>query len=160
MGDVKINISSNTSFIKASIDYIPLILTFIIFHIVILYELFVILPFIDNNKTVIFYTHAAFGSYLYLNIIGSAYYMIITDTSNRCDQIINKFSKGWVYCYTCENNSPPRSRHCYLCNQCILRRDHHCSLLSKCVGHQNRRYYITLILYISIGYTQYYNYIF
>ena len=151
MSHVTINVSNQSKIMKTSLEYIPFVVVFVTIHIVIAYELFIILPLIDQHRTIIFYTHAAFGTLLYFDIMGSAYYLVITNTSitlNNSPAILNK---GWTYCYACEDNAPPRSKHCYHCNICILRRDHHCSFLSKCVGYHNHRYYISLLLNISIG---------
>ncbi|KAF6035990.1 ZDHHC24 [Bugula neritina] len=58
--------------------------------------------------------------------------------------------ESWKFCYTCECNSPPRSWHCSACGRCILRRDHHCTFAGVCIGHQNYRYFIMLLFYLSV----------
>lgn len=53
------------------------------------------------------------------------------------------------YCYQCQSQVPPRSRHCSTCRVCILRRDHHCLLLGRCVGFHNYRPFLGLLLHAT-----------
>ena len=151
MTDFNINVSGNNTVISRSLKYMPVVVIFLMLHIVVVYELIVILPKLDEHKAFTYFSHAIFGVYLYLNIIASAYYTVITDTSIMANTGPATLNKGWTYCYACQDNAPPHSRHCYVCNVCILRRDHHCALLGRCVGYHNHRYYISLLFYVSLG---------
>ncbi|KAK6466349.1 putative palmitoyltransferase ZDHHC24 [Huso huso] len=61
------------------------------------------------------------------------------------------FGQGWKYCYSCETHIPPRCSHCFDCKACVLRRDHHCVFFGQCVGFRNYRYFLSCLLYMSVG---------
>lgn len=43
------------------------------------------------------------------------------------------------FCYICESQVGPKSKHCSLCNKCVSNFDHHCKWLNNCVGGRNYR---------------------
>jgi hypothetical protein len=43
------------------------------------------------------------------------------------------------FCYICEVNVGPKSKHCSVCNKCVSDFDHHCKWLNNCVGGKNYR---------------------
>lgn len=53
-------------------------------------------------------------------------------------------------CSTCRLLKPARSKHCSICGACVSRHDHHCIWLTNCVGRQNYRYFLALLLSLSI----------
>ncbi|KAI2794477.1 hypothetical protein POX_a01076 [Penicillium oxalicum] len=59
------------------------------------------------------------------------------------------FHPGHV-CSTCDFIKPARSKHCSLCQACISRHDHHCVWLMNCVGAENYKYFLSLLLSLSI----------
>ena len=53
----------------------------------------------------------------------------------------SEWNPDTVYCYECEVNVGPTSRHCRFCNKCVTSLDHHCLWLNTCVGAKNYRYF-------------------
>ncbi|EED23084.1 DHHC zinc finger membrane protein [Talaromyces stipitatus ATCC 10500] len=53
-------------------------------------------------------------------------------------------------CSTCRLLKPARSKHCSTCKACVSRHDHHCIWLTNCVGRQNYRYFLALLLSLSV----------
>jgi palmitoyltransferase len=134
-------------------DRIAFIFFIVTTHIVVLSELFVILPYIDHDAPVMYWVHVVFGVYIYLNIYFCLYQLCIIDTTVQRPglNLPTVLRQNWFYCTPCNVNAPPRSYHCYLCDTCVLRRDHHCMFSGKCVGHFNQRYFITLAVYLTFG---------
>lgn len=46
---------------------------------------------------------------------------------------------------------PPRAHHCSVCNACVARMDHHCPWLGTCVGRRNHRFFVLLLLWVTVG---------
>ncbi|KAJ8605027.1 hypothetical protein MRB53_041572 [Persea americana] len=53
-------------------------------------------------------------------------------------------------CRTCKLPKPARSKHCPICRVCVARCDHHCVWLNNCVGRDNQRYFLALLLSLTI----------
>lgn len=111
-----------------------------------LFEYFIILPKIeardpDFNR----YIHIFFGTLILINCYLCVWKFITTDATSGSRVLPSSLDSGWRYCWKCEGNAPPRSRHCFNCNQCILVRDHHCVLVSHCVGHATLRYFLSML---------------
>ncbi|KAF3388525.1 Palmitoyltransferase swf1 [Penicillium rolfsii] len=59
------------------------------------------------------------------------------------------FHPGHI-CSTCKLLKPARSKHCSICKACVSRHDHHCVWLMNCVGANNYKYFLSLLLAVSI----------
>ncbi len=145
---------------KSPGDWCAVFFTVFAIHTVGLFELFVILPYIDADRTKTFWFHVLCGCFLYFNIISSFVLIIRTDsTISRSGLVLPSVLRhGWRFCSACEANAPPRSYHCWNCDLCILRRDHHCVFTGNCVGLHNHRYYITMVFHLVVAAT-YCNYL-
>ena len=50
------------------------------------------------------------------------------------------------FCYICQVNVHPSSRHCRLCNKCTIGFDHHCKYLNTCVGSRNYNLFLVTLV--------------
>lgn len=89
-------------------DRISFVFMLVVVHMVALYELFVILPYIDGDRTSTFWLHACLGFYIYFNVMTSFLKLLTTDSSTAGEILPTLLLPGWRYCSQCETNSPPR----------------------------------------------------
>jgi palmitoyltransferase len=136
---------------KAHSDRISFFFAMIMIHVVGFFELFVILPYIDADGTRTYWLHVVTGLTIYINVMASFYKLFTVDSSTSGVVLPSLKPPGWSYCSECAATSPPRCRHCWICNVCVLRRDHHCIFTGNCVGYRNQRYFLSLLLYLTIG---------
>ncbi|XP_067940132.1 probable palmitoyltransferase ZDHHC24 [Watersipora subatra] len=115
-----------------------------------LYEIFHVLPTVDDKSKFGMAFHLLVGLYFFANIYGNFIKLILTDSSTRGMMLPTTLQENWRFCHTCECNSPPRSWHCNICNTCVMRRDHHCTFAGVCVGHRNYRYFLMMLLHLSV----------
>lgn len=54
-------------------------------------------------------------------------------------------------CKHCDLVRPPRTHHCSVCNKCVLKMDHHCPWIANCAGYGNYRYFVTFLVWTTIG---------
>lgn len=57
---------------------------------------------------------------------------------------------AYRYCVKCSVWKPDRCHHCSSCNRCVLRMDHHCPWFATCIGYYNQKYFIQLIIYVTV----------
>nr|ACO15224.1 Probable palmitoyltransferase ZDHHC21 [Caligus clemensi] len=57
----------------------------------------------------------------------------------------------WEECESCDMHVPLGSRHCSHCRRCIHLKDHHCYFLGACVGSNNKRFFLSFVIYASLG---------
>lgn len=65
-----------------------------------------------------------------------------TKTKDR-PHVINTES---YFCYICQVNVHPTSRHCRLCNKCTVGFDHHCKYLNTCIGSRNYKLFLVTLV--------------
>jgi len=63
------------------------------------------------------------------------------------DHILFRPSK---VCSTCNIVKPARSKHCSLCRACVAQSDHHCPWVNNCLGRGNYRWFLLLLLTLSM----------
>lgn len=66
---------------------------------------------------------------------------------------ITIINTNYTYCNKCKLPKPQRAHHCSICNKCVLKMDHHCPWINNCVGHQNHRYFLLFLIYMTVGFT-------
>ena len=54
------------------------------------------------------------------------------------------------YCLICNAFKPERSHHCSICNICVLNMDHHCPWVNNCIGFYNRKFFMQLLIYVTL----------
>jgi DHHC palmitoyltransferase len=54
-------------------------------------------------------------------------------------------------CPRCHAPKPDRTHHCSTCGRCVLKMDHHCMWTNRCVGFYNYKYFMSLLLWGTIG---------
>lgn len=57
---------------------------------------------------------------------------------------------AYRWCSTCQVWKPDRCHHCSTCNRCFLRMDHHCPWFACCIGFYNQKFFIQVLVYITI----------
>ena len=94
-------------------------------------------------------------------IYSNMFMLIITNTSIKTVQLPSiLLIDNWRYCKICKAKVPPRSHHCIICDVCIVKRDHHCRFAGYCIGHKNHRYYLVMLMYMTVTaiYCNFFNY--
>ena len=145
-------VSTWKRFLPKSIgDWLAMFMCMTAIHAVPIFEIVVILPYIDAEKRGTYWLHIAGGAYIYINIMVCFVMTVITDTTSGSLVLPSILKPGWRFCSVCEANAPPRSLHCYFCDMCILQRDHHCMFTGNCVGHANQRYFFIMVMHFCLA---------
>ena len=50
------------------------------------------------------------------------------------------------FCYICQVNVHPTSKHCRICNKCTVGFDHHCKYLNTCIGSRNYKLFLVTLV--------------
>lgn len=120
------------------------------------YEMFYILPECCDVSGIHYKLHWLLILFYTHNIVGNMCKCWLTDTSfvglppDRWNPLPAE-APLWHLCTFCQMLVPPRAWHCRLCNCCILKRDHHCNVVANCIGHANQRYFVGLLLHLTLG---------
>lgn len=59
-----------------------------------------------------------------------------------------------IYCYLCETDVHPTSKHCRYCDKCVVRFDHHCKWLNTCIGEKNYFFFLMIVLSVFLMTTE------
>jgi len=138
-------------FPKTNSDRVSFVFAQFMIHVVALFELLVVLPYIDADGTRTYWLHVVTGLTINFNVMASFYKLFTVNSSTSGVVLPSLKPPGWMYCSECATTSPPRCRHCWICNVCVLKRDHHCIFTGNCVGYRNQRYFLSLLLYLTVG---------
>ncbi|KAM8705420.1 hypothetical protein ACLKA7_009820 [Drosophila subpalustris] len=120
------------------------------------YEMLYILPEMCDTHGRFYMLNCFLAVYLLHNILGNMICCWRTDTSFLAvakgrRQPLASEAHLWHLCTHCQMLVPPRTWHCRLCNTCILKRDHHCNVTANCIGHANQRYFIAMLVNLTLG---------
>lgn len=135
---------------KRTLDKVMFVYMLLLVHNVVFYLCYIVLPWRRDTlgtSDLTVYLCKAWILFLYVNIIGGIWKVMLVSTTTRGVILPSTLKPGWFYCYHCETNAPPRSFHCGICNICVLKRDHHCIYTGRCIGYYNYRFYLTLLMY-------------
>lgn len=115
------------------------------------FTVFVVIPTVVPNSSVSYLLHFIWSTFLLISVVSNFVYLVLTDcsASHAVKQASNQ--THWKYCDHCDKETPPRSWHCDICKTCILKRDHHCRFSGCCIGHQNQRFFIMFLAYLSVA---------
>lgn len=143
-------LKASTTYLESLAISVVVFLSFFFY----LYHMYIVIPTIMGMFGQTF--QGFLGAWIVFNILGNLW------ACNRTKNWVASLSaeertppKGeeytWSRCEPCNLLMPPRSWHCKICNRCVLKRDHHCNFTGCCIGHNNHRYFIWLLFYISFG---------
>ncbi|VDP47838.1 unnamed protein product [Echinostoma caproni] len=107
--------------------------------------------FLDSGVT--FAVYFLIGAYFLIGFGYNAIQIVLKDPSIRGMLLVNKVTRQWTYCVSCQSPRPPRTHHCHVCNICVLRRDHHCVALANFMKLLFCSYLISLTTRLERGYT-------
>jgi len=89
--------------------------------------------------------------FLYASVVSTS---VVTPENHRQHLQLYPYDRVLFHpdhmCRTCHLVKPARSKHCRLCNTCVARHDHHCIWLTNCVGRNNYRFFLALLLSVSV----------
>ncbi|CAK90838.1 unnamed protein product (macronuclear) [Paramecium tetraurelia] len=131
--------------------YFPLILSFLV---LVIYFTFAYFVFIQISKqTLIEWIYISIGTFSIVMLFWALYRtsridpgFIPKDTLGEYDE-----NKQRDYCLQCRIKRPERSHHCSKCKRCVLNMDHHCVWTANCIGLYNRKYFLLILFWGSIG---------
>ncbi|EDV42934.2 uncharacterized protein Dana_GF18233 [Drosophila ananassae] len=143
-------IKASTAYLESLAISVVVLLSFFFF----IYDMYIVIPTMMGTFGQTF--HGFLGAWIVFNILGNLW------ACNRTKSWVASLSaeeltppKGeeytWSHCEPCNLLMPPRSWHCKICDRCVLKRDHHCNFTGCCIGHNNHRYFIWLLFYMSVG---------
>jgi palmitoyltransferase ZDHHC13/17 len=78
--------------------------------------------------------------YFFVRTVGGdpGYVSNSTRVSNQnLDRLLGAGLRDGMFCATCRQTRPVRSKHCSTCDRCVGRFDHHCPWINNCVGSRN-----------------------
>ena len=56
-----------------------------------------------------------------------------------------------IKCTKCGKEKVYGTHHCSVCNKCVPMMDHHCMWTNQCIGQSNRKIFISLLFWGSMG---------
>lgn len=85
--------------------------------------------------------------------IGTALFVMLTCNTDPADEVlcgapVTEIQQ--IYCYLCETNVHPTSKHCRYCDKCVERFDHHCKWLNTCIGRKNYQYFLGIVVFVFL----------
>ncbi|CAD8052352.1 unnamed protein product [Paramecium sonneborni] len=129
----------------------PLILAFLI---LLIYLTFVYFVFVQiSKKTLIEWVIFYMGTFSVYMIFWSLYKASTIEPGfiPKNTMVEHDETQPQNYCLSCRIRRPERSHHCSKCQRCILNMDHHCIWTSNCIGLYNRKYFILILFWGSLG---------
>jgi palmitoyltransferase len=78
----------------------------------------------------------------------------IDPADNMLCQEVQPVYSDPIYCYLCETDVHPTSKHCRYCDKCVVRFDHHCKWLNTCIGEKNYVYFLMIVLSVFLMTTE------
>ncbi|CAD8048321.1 unnamed protein product [Paramecium sonneborni] len=131
--------------------HFPLILAFLILFIYFTFLNFVFIKI--SQKSLIEWIFVWIGTFSILMLFWALYRTSRIDPGFIPKHTLVEYdeTKQRDYCLQCRIKRPERSHHCSKCKRCVLNMDHHCVWTANCIGLYNRKYFILILFWGSVG---------
>ncbi|CAD8136458.1 unnamed protein product [Paramecium pentaurelia] len=134
--------------------YFPLMLSLLVLFI---YFTFVYFVFIQiSEQSMIEWIYVFIGTFSILMLFWALFQTSRIDPGFIPKNILTEYNETRQrdYCLQCRIKRPERSHHCSRCKRCVLNMDHHCVWTSNCIGLYNRKFFILILFWGSVGMLQ------
>ena len=123
---------------------------FIVLHIIIMFfEFFILLPYIENLAFSISYVSiSGIVFILYSSLSLSNPGKLVNREYRDVLDVVEKGQEVEEFCPICLVKTQFRSKHCLICQMCVEDFDHHCFWVGNCIGKKNYTLFFVFLIYI------------
>ena len=126
---------------------------FIILHIIIIFfEFFILLPYIESLAfSIIYLIMSGLVFILYSTLSLSNPGKIVNHEYLNILDVVEKGQEAEEFCPICLVKTQFRSKHCLICQMCVEEFDHHCFWVGNCIGKKNYSLFFAFLIYILVN---------